>query len=118
MNPCYDPTIELVYDDLEWDNPDDLEYLGEFGFSNVRNQLKYLSWPPLAVRAPEKFVFDDTAGRDIPVYILDTGANLGKPASSSDNSLSGIALTRMLRNLIRSARISVGYPRMHLMMTG
>ncbi|KAK3716671.1 hypothetical protein LTR37_006301 [Vermiconidia calcicola] len=79
VNPCYDPTIELVYDDLEWANPDDLEYLGEFGFSNVRNQLKYLSWPPLAIRAPEKFVFDDTAGRDIPVYILDTGANLGKP---------------------------------------
>ncbi|KAK3720790.1 hypothetical protein LTR37_003453 [Vermiconidia calcicola] len=79
VNPCYDPTIALMYDDLEWANYRDLRYLGPEGFTKIRNQLKYLSWPPSAVRAPEKFVFDDTAGRDIPVYILDTGANLGKP---------------------------------------
>lgn len=45
-----------------------------------RTQLAYLSWPPETLNpAPDltKYWFDDSAGSDVPVYFLETGASLG-----------------------------------------
>ena len=82
MHPCYDPTITLDYDDLSWANTNNLNYLPPSSVKNVKDQLTYLSWPPSENQAPNRFIFDDTAGDGVTVYILDTGANLGKDVSS------------------------------------
>ena len=79
-NPCYDPTTALVYDDLSW--ADGLtSYLADSVPQLAKDQMSYLSWPPSEDVAPQRFTFDDTAGEGITVYILDTGANLGKSVS-------------------------------------
>ncbi|KAK5173746.1 uncharacterized protein LTR77_002427 [Saxophila tyrrhenica] len=79
---CYDPTTALVYDDLSWANYNDFEsmfYKPEEDIQKVKDQMTYLSWPDVQRQAPESFIFDDSAGEGVTVYILDTGANLQKP---------------------------------------
>ena len=63
---CYDPTIMRVYQ---------TQYA-----QHGQNQLNYVSWRPNFPR-PQNYLFDDSAGEDINVYIVDNGANLDHPVS-------------------------------------
>jgi hypothetical protein len=47
---------------------------------NGQSQLTYVSWRPNFPR-PQNYLFDDSAGEDINVYIVDTGATLDHPVS-------------------------------------
>ncbi|KAK3368019.1 hypothetical protein B0H63DRAFT_565848 [Podospora didyma] len=72
---CTDPTTNLVFQE------------------NVQDQLVHVSWPagmgwttlddfPAAQR--HRYYFDDSAARDIPVYIVDSGAMLTHPVAGDN----------------------------------
>ena len=55
--------------------------------AKAQNQLRYVSWPSLLeglIAASERYFFDESAGKDIKVYVVDTGANLDHPVSPSN----------------------------------
>ena len=55
---CYDPLTARVYQD------------------QADAQLTYVSWSPEEETRLNRYFFDDSAGEDITVYIVDTGATL------------------------------------------
>ena len=57
-NICYDPTILGVYQDPSIE------------------QLNYVSWSRSQNALPDRYYFDESAGEDVPVYVIDTGATL------------------------------------------
>lgn len=67
--PCYDPTIELVYEE------------------DAGLQLSYLSWPNTNPRTPfsvlkDRYYFDDSFGEDVPVWVVDSGLTANHPVST------------------------------------
>ncbi|KAH6884910.1 hypothetical protein B0T10DRAFT_462604 [Thelonectria olida] len=66
LYPCYDPTVELVYQD------------------NAKPQFMYISWPNIDLEAPfvdlmDAYCFDGSDGGDIPAYVIDTGVSASRP---------------------------------------
>ena len=59
---CYDPSIAQVYQE---------QYQ-----TNGQDQLTYVSWARRQGFRPSRYIFDNSAGDDIPVYIVDNGATL------------------------------------------
>ncbi|KXT05630.1 hypothetical protein AC578_5652 [Pseudocercospora eumusae] len=63
---CYDPTTSLVYQ------------------KDALDHLAFISWPPPSDTSSysfgdlkNRYVFDDSGGKDVNVYILDSGATIG-----------------------------------------
>ncbi|KAH7120544.1 hypothetical protein EDB81DRAFT_914184 [Dactylonectria macrodidyma] len=63
--PCWDPTIDLVYQ------------------ADAPAQLTYVSWPEsprvLLSELDNRYYFDDSSGRDVDVWVMDTGATADHP---------------------------------------
>ncbi|KAI2620878.1 peptidase S8/S53 domain-containing protein [Hypomontagnella submonticulosa] len=66
---CYDPSTELV---RQPDSSDDIVMIGQFGALDEQSNLKKqdLGW------YQHNYIYDDTGGRGVDVYIVDTGAKL------------------------------------------
>ncbi|KAI0378558.1 peptidase S8/S53 domain-containing protein [Hypomontagnella monticulosa] len=66
---CYDPSIELV---RQPDSSDDMVMIGQFGAFDEQNNLRKqeFDW------YQHNYVYDESGGRGVDVYIVDTGANL------------------------------------------
>lgn len=64
-NECYDPTTEIV---MQPNSPNDVVVVGQF-------PTESLAW------YRSNYVYHEQGGRDIEVYILDTGANLAHNVS-------------------------------------
>ncbi|KAH6891280.1 peptidase S8/S53 domain-containing protein [Thelonectria olida] len=64
--PCYDPTTSLKWQE------------------DVLPQLSYISWPDTEPRTPfskvrDRYYFDDSDGKDIDVWIMDSGLTIEHP---------------------------------------
>ncbi|KAH7139640.1 hypothetical protein B0J13DRAFT_638583 [Dactylonectria estremocensis] len=64
--PCWDPTIELVYQ------------------TDAPAQLSYVSWPDMTPRVrlevlQNRYYFDDSSGQNVDVWVMDTGATADHP---------------------------------------
>lgn len=72
---CFDPTTAVVYQDSTA-NPDVR--------GTTPSQLVFVSQenPVVAQAGPPRYFFDDSAGEDVPVFIVDSGASLDHKASS------------------------------------
>ncbi|SPO07465.1 uncharacterized protein DNG_10159 [Cephalotrichum gorgonifer] len=89
----FDPTTSWVYQreyprqvsDPVDNNDGESHYIGH-------QQMAYLSYPPTKNNYFENlYIFDDSAGSDIPVYIVDTGAQLAhKEFTEGDNIASKV----------------------------
>ena len=67
---CYDPTTDLVRQNLA---TDEMVFI-----SQMRNHD--LAW------YNHNYIYDDTAGKDIEVYIIDTGANIAHNVSECEDT--------------------------------
>jgi hypothetical protein len=43
---------------------------------NAYDHLTYVSWPQNLKEPLPRYIFDESAGEGVPVYVVDTGANL------------------------------------------
>ncbi|KAH9908446.1 peptidase S8/S53 domain-containing protein [Xylariomycetidae sp. FL2044] len=69
VKSCYDPTTALI---RQKDTSDDMVMIGQFGAKNEQGNIisQPLSW------YQKNYVYDESAGKDVDVYIVDSGANL------------------------------------------
>ncbi|KAH7115486.1 hypothetical protein B0J13DRAFT_208242 [Dactylonectria estremocensis] len=66
INPCFDPSTSLMWQE------------------DAESQLSYVSWPNKVDRTPfsdikGRYYFDDSNGKDVDVWIMDTGATIEHP---------------------------------------
>ncbi len=67
---CYDPTTALVRQNLA---ADEMVFISQ----EEKHDLAWYS---------HNYIYDDTAGEDIEVYVIDTGANLAHNVSACEDS--------------------------------
>lgn len=68
VNPYFDSTTSLMWQE------------------DARSHLSYVSWPNRAPRTPfsdieGRYYFDDSDGKDVDIWIMDTGATIEHPVS-------------------------------------